>query len=182
MGRILIGRKFRFCEEPFVDFTVRQILESIILRNTQRQNKGTGETSWLFTQAIQIAEELCLTLIALTVQLTDLSVMSAIRNFYCLIPYVTSSPKRATGYPGQARGTGDNKDSRKLDGNGQNGCLRGTVVNLSRPVRLSVLEERWETAAFLETASQRRIVNRYDHFSETMRKRLPSEKTAVFES
>ena len=49
-------------------------------------------------------------------------------------------------------------------------------------MRLSVLEERWETAAFLETASQRRIVNRYDHFSETMRKRLPSEKTAVFES
>lgn len=83
MGRILIGRKFRFCEEPFVDFTVRQILESIILRNTQRQNKGTGETSWLFTQAIQIAEELCLTLIALTVQLTALSVMGAIRNYYC---------------------------------------------------------------------------------------------------
>ena len=52
-------------------------------------------------------------------------------------------------------------------------------------MRLSVLEERWETAAFRESASQRRIVNRlarYDHFSETMRKRLPSEKTAVFES
>ena len=29
MGRILIGRKFRFCEEPFVDFAVSQILESI---------------------------------------------------------------------------------------------------------------------------------------------------------
>ena len=151
--------------------------------NTQRQNKGTGETSWLFTQAIQIAEELCLTLIALTVQLTDLSVMGAIRNYYCLIPYVTSSPKRATGYPGQARG--GLGTTRKLDGNGQNGCLPGTVVNLSRPVRLSVLEERWETAAFRETASQWRIVNRlaqYDHFSETMRKRLPSAKTAVFES
>lgn len=54
-----------------------------VLLNAQRQNKGTGETSWLFTQAIQIAEELCLTLIALTVQLTDLSVMSAIRNYFC---------------------------------------------------------------------------------------------------
>ena len=99
---------------------------------------------------------------------------------------MTSSPKRATGYPGQARGgLGTTRilgKLEKLDGNGQNGCLPGTVVNLSRPVRLSVLEERWETAAFLETASQRRIVNRYDHFSETMRKRLPSEKTAVFES
>ena len=64
-------------------------------------------------------------------------------------------------------------------------CSPGAVVNLSRPVRLSLLEKRWETAAFRETASQWRIVNRlarYDHFSETIRKRLPSEKTAIFES
>lgn len=45
-----------------------------------------------------------MTLIALTVQLTDLSVMGAIRNYYCFDSYVTSSRKRATGYPGQARG------------------------------------------------------------------------------
>ena len=29
MCRILIGRKFRFCEDPFEGFAVRQILDSI---------------------------------------------------------------------------------------------------------------------------------------------------------
>ena len=157
-----------------------------VLLNARSQNKGTGETNWLFTQAIQIAEELCLTLIALTVQLTDLSVMGALRNYYCFDSICDQFTKTGNRLPRpSARGTGDNEDSRKLDGNGQNGCLPETVVNLSRPVRLSLLEKRWETAAFRETASQWRIVNRlarYDHFSETIRKRLPSEKTAIFES
>ena len=33
MCRILIGRKFRFCEDPFKDFAVKQILDSIAQRS-----------------------------------------------------------------------------------------------------------------------------------------------------
>lgn len=47
MGRVLIGRKSRFCEDPFEGSAVRQILDSIAQHS--EAIKGTGETSWLFT-------------------------------------------------------------------------------------------------------------------------------------